>query len=139
MKQIVSAFALGVALWACGHFAPPAQAQVNVDIVVSVAPPAVIVEPPPPPRVGFVWAPGFWQWNGYRHVWQAGHWEAEQAGESYVASQWVEASGGWRFVPAHWKRDKHFKHHDDDGDDDYDDDHHHDHFCPPGQAKKGRC
>ena len=128
--HIARTLAAGAVVWSFVHCAP-AHAQVNIGVVVGVAPPVAIVEPPPPPRVGFVWAPGFWQWDGRTYGWQAGHWEAEQEGESYIASQWVEAPGGWRFVPAHWRRSGHFKHHDDDGDAA--------HFCPPGQAKKGRC
>lgn len=103
----------------------PAPAQVDLNVVINTPPPAVIVEPVPPPRVGYVWAPGFWEWGGSRHVWRPGHWEVERAGELYVQPEWVEAPGGWRFVPAHWARRKH-------GED-------REPFCPPGQAKKGNC
>ena len=127
MMKIVRALVMAAFVWGFGH---SAQAQVNLGVVIGVAPPVAIVEPPPPPRVGFVWAPGFWRWDGHRHDWQAGHWEAEREGEDYIAPEWVEAPGGWRFVPEHWKHDKHFKHHHEDEDGD---------FCPPGQAKKGRC
>lgn len=90
--------------------APPALAQVNLDIVIGVPPPPVVVEPVPPPRVGFLWAPGYWMWDGHRHAWRGGHWEPQREGEFYAGAQWVETPGGWRFVPAHWDQvDSHSK------------------------------
>jgi YXWGXW repeat-containing protein len=100
-----------------------AAAQVSVDIIIGSPPPPVRVEAVPVPRPGYVWAPGYWAWDGHRHTWFAGHWEAERANEHYVAAGWVNTPGGWRFVPAHWERSDRGR----------------DAFCPPGQAKKGRC
>ena len=107
----------------------PAQAQLNLNIIIGEPPPALIVEPPPPPRVGFIWAPGFWDWDGHRHIWRGGHWEGERVGQLYAQPRWVQAPGGWRFVPGHWEGHERHEHH-----------HGHDEgFCPPGQAKKGNC
>lgn len=121
------AMLVGAALVASLSCLQPATAQVNLGIVIGVPPPPVIVEPAPPPRVGFLWAPGYWFWNGGRHVWYPGHWEAERTGEFFEGAQWLETPGGWRFVPSHWEH-RHHHHEDEDGG-----------FCPPGQAKKGRC
>lgn len=43
----------------------------------------VVVTPPPPPppreevvvvRPGYVWAPGYWNWDGFQYVWIGGDW-----------------------------------------------------------------
>jgi hypothetical protein len=80
-----------------------AREQVAVDVVIGSAPPPVHVEAVPAPRVGYVWAPGYWLWDGHQHVWHRGHWEAERPGQHYVAARWIETPRGWHFVPAHWE------------------------------------
>jgi len=81
---------------------PPAFAQVAIDIQVAPPVPRVIVAPPP--RRGFVWAPGYWRWNGRRHVWMDGHWMRERPGFHWVPEAWVPHGGHYRFVPGHWVR-----------------------------------
>jgi WXXGXW repeat (2 copies) len=118
-------FAISIALAFGGAVWPhSATAQLSLDVVIGTPPPPVPVEVVPAPRPGYVWAPGYWSWDGRRHVWHGGYWEAERADQHFVAAQWVNAPGGWRFVPAHWEEHP---------------DHRRDAFCPPGQAKKGRC
>jgi hypothetical protein len=78
------------------------HAAVNVD--VTIAPPAPVVEAVPAPRVGYVWAPGFWEWRGGQHVWVAGRWIPARHGYHYVAAHWVPYGPQWRFVPARWVR-----------------------------------
>jgi hypothetical protein len=78
------------------------EAAVVVDIGVAPPPPRVVVVPPP--RVGYVWAPGYWRWNGYRHVWVQGHWVHERRGWRWVPDQWVAVGPRWHFVPGHWER-----------------------------------
>jgi hypothetical protein len=59
---------------------PPMRERVVVEapgpevVVVRQAPPVEIAEEVPPSRPGFIWATGFWRWNGSRHVWVRGHW-----------------------------------------------------------------
>ena len=50
------------ALWVAGllSFASAGAA----DIISDTAPPAPRVEHEPPHRDGYVWAPGYWDWNG---------------------------------------------------------------------------
>lgn len=78
------------------------MAAARVDLFVGVAPPAPLVERVPPPRHGYVWAPGHWEWNGYRHVWAAGYWVAERPGYAYTAPAWVQSGGGWYLQPERW-------------------------------------
>jgi WXXGXW repeat (2 copies) len=79
-------------------------AAVDVDLVVKVAPPAPRIEVAPAPRVGFIWAPGYWDWRGNQHVWVAGNWQRERAGYRYAAPVWVERNGEWHLTRGQWAR-----------------------------------
>jgi len=46
------------------------------DVAVAPPPPRVVIEPAV--RVGYVWAPGYWRWNGHQHVWTDGHYIRER-------------------------------------------------------------
>jgi hypothetical protein len=83
--------------------AVPASA-LDVDLVVKVAPPVPRVEVVPAPRVGFIWAPGYWDWRGNQHVWVAGNWQRERAGYRYAAPVWVERNGEWHLTRGKWAR-----------------------------------
>lgn len=137
MKKII--FASLMALGVSAVVLPVAQAQVSVNINIG-APPPPRAEPMPPPRHGFVWIPGFWDWDGYRHFWREGHWVRERPGYVYAQPVWRQGPhgweldrGGWRGGPPPGRGPRH-----EDGDDDRrgpgrgpD--------CPPGHARKGEC
>lgn len=153
MKQTLSLAALLITISAAVLAPTSASAQVNVNITLGDAPPPLRFESVPAPRAGYIWAPGYWNWDGGRHVWSAGHWERVRRNEVYVRPEWRQEDGRWRFVQGGWKNghyDKHEgkhkgkhkdKHDRDDGDRrDHDDDHRgKGNHCPPGQAKKGNC
>jgi len=80
----------------------PAAAQVNISI--GTPPPAPIYEVVPAPRAGYVWAPGFWRWEGGHHVWAKGHWMAERRGYSWVPDRWEHTNGSWHHAEGHWNR-----------------------------------
>src|SRR6201999_4270763 len=82
------------ALIAPAIFQPAAAQELNISI--GVPPPAPIYEAVPAPRAGFVWAPGFWGWEGGRHVWHGGSWMAERPGYHWAPDHWVQEHGGWR-------------------------------------------
>ena len=91
------ALALGVLL----GYAPRGFTAVEIE----VAPPPPRVIESPPPRPGFIWAPGYWAWNGHQHVWREGHWIPERHGYRWVADRWDERRHGhWHYVPGHWER-----------------------------------
>jgi hypothetical protein len=73
-------------------------------IIVRTAPPAPREERIPAPRRGYVWANGYWDWNGRRYVWRAGHWERARAGHHYRADRWVERNGSWQRERGGWQR-----------------------------------
>jgi|HubBroStandDraft_4_1064222.scaffolds.fasta_scaffold207573_3 hypothetical protein len=76
----------------------------SAAIEIEVAPPAPRVIVAPPPRAGFVWAPGFWAWNGHEHVWREGRWIPERRGFHWVPDRWEERHGHWRYAEGHWER-----------------------------------
>jgi len=97
------------ALAAATGLAPlPSAAASRVDVWVGYGPPAVRYEAVPPARVGYVWAPGYWDWNGRHHVWRAGHWEREHHGQRWVAGRWSERDGRWYLNRPHWERYEHY-------------------------------
>jgi hypothetical protein len=156
MKTAIIAAALFVAASGAAFMPTQAQAQVNFNIVIGNPPPPPRYEVIPRPRPGYVWAPGFWNWDGRSHDWRAGHWERAREGQIYNRPQWVQADNGWRLQEGGWRRaqgeryqrrereERHDR-------DDYRRDDHGDRgengrgnghgvgHCPPGQAKKGNC
>ena len=96
----------GISLTFAGmSYAPPAAAaQVSVGIGIRVAPPPPRFERVPPPRRGYVWAPGYWRWDGHRHFWAGGHWVRVHRGYHYVPARWVHGHRGWRFHDGYWRR-----------------------------------
>ena len=149
MNSKLRVVALLMAIGSCAMLPFSASAQVNININLGEAPPPLRFESVPAPRDGFIWAPGYWNWDGSRHVWSGGHWERVRRGEDYVRPEWRQENGKWRLVQGGWKQN-HRKHKEKDKDDNED---RHDNrggdnegkhrgdgeHCPPGQAKKGNC
>ena len=81
----------------------PGVARTFVEI--QVAPPAPRLEVVPPARVGYVWAPGYWRWNGRHHVWIRGSWVRERRGWHCERVAWVQGPNGrWHLARGHWER-----------------------------------
>jgi hypothetical protein len=80
-----------------------AEARTWVGVSVGIAPPPLRIE-----RVvlrpGYVWAAGYWRWNGARHVWVGGRRLPARAGYRYAGPAWVHARDGWAFRRGHWVR-----------------------------------
>jgi hypothetical protein len=81
--------------------------------ILNMAPSSIEVPqaPPPPqaeaqgpaPSPDQVWMPGFWQWNGARHVWSAGRWTPPpQPGMAWDAPRWENRSGRYAFIEGRW-------------------------------------
>jgi hypothetical protein len=81
---------------------PRRHAVAAVDIDVRPPPDRVVVVPAP--RAGYVWAPGYWRWNGRSHVWVDGRWVRERRGSHWVPAHWEERNGHWHFEDGHWAR-----------------------------------
>jgi hypothetical protein len=84
-----------------GSVAPAFSAA---GIEINIAPPAPRVVEVPPPRPGFVWAPGYYRWDGHQHVWIDGHFMRERRGSHWVPEHWDERHGRYHFEPGHWER-----------------------------------
>lgn len=98
MKNTLASIVVGLALSAA-----PALASAQ-GFEVTIAPPALRTEvQPPQPGPGFVWTPGYWNWNGAQHVWVNGQWAMpQQPGATYVPPRWERGRRGYRFEPGRW-------------------------------------
>jgi len=95
--------AAAVALPVAGN----ARTDVSVGINLGPPPAPVVVAPPPAPYPGYVWAPGYWAWDGYRHVWVEGRWLAPRAGYYWVSPHWERRGPNWFFVEGRWAAHNH--------------------------------
>jgi len=93
---------IGILGLAVGALALPNTSAAHVDVIVGVAPPAPRVEVVPAPRVGYVWAPGYWRWNGHHHYWVGGYWVPARPGWHWVPTHWTAHGARWRYVPGYW-------------------------------------
>lgn len=97
----------------------PAQAATyssqNGPPVYNESRPIYLPAPPPPryevvPRArrGQTWAPGYWQWQGRRHVWMSGYWIQARPGYYYQAPRWEQQRDGhWQMHDGGWEHDSH--------------------------------
>ena len=84
----------------------PSLAAVNIGVEIGVPPPAARIEVVPSPHPGFVWAPGYWRWDGNRHVWVEGYWLQSRPGYYWVPERWVRRGERHRFEPGRWEREE---------------------------------
>jgi hypothetical protein len=90
-----------------GAAAMPAFAQISFNIIV--APPAPRYEPVPVVAPGYVWAPGYWGWNGDHHIWVHGRPIVERAGYRWAPDRWEQRGSGYYRHPGNWERDSNYK------------------------------
>lgn len=84
----------------------PLQAAAAVDVFIDTAPPPPRHELVPAPRAGYVWAPGYWDWNHGRHHWVRGHWIRERRGMYWHPDRWENRDGRWVLVHGGWHRER---------------------------------
>jgi len=78
---------------------PPGQPE----IVENGPPPPIEEVRPPIPFPDALWIPGFWEWNGARHVWVAGRWSARPHGFVWEDYRWRQRRDGkWEHEHGHW-------------------------------------
>ncbi len=82
----------------------PTRAAAGVGIDIEIAPPAPRVEAVPGPRVGYVWAPGYWDYRRHDHVWIPGRYVHERRGFHWVPDRWEQRGPRWHREPGHWER-----------------------------------
>jgi hypothetical protein len=103
MRASRNALFLGLCL-AASAMTVPTISSAGVVVDIDVAPPPVRIETVPPARVGYVWAPGYWQWSGHEHVWVGGRWIGERRGYHWVPDRWDQHGAHWHHYEGHWER-----------------------------------
>lgn len=111
LRHVVLASVLAAASLASGCVVAPVQRRPvvierpvyrdSVEVVAPQAPPVWVVERVSP-RPGYVWARGYWRWNGRRYVAARGHWERARPGYRYVHPHWVRGGNGWHWRAGVW-------------------------------------
>jgi hypothetical protein len=94
-------------LLAAGAIAAPAYAQISISI--NLAPPAPQYEIVPVMQPGYVWAPGYWGWNGDHHVWVRGRPIVQREGYRWEPDRWDQRDQGYYRTAGHWQRDNVYK------------------------------
>lgn len=77
---------------------PVVQREYVQEVIAPQPPPERIVEVEPAYRPGYIWARGYWRWDGGRYVAVPGHWEGVRPGYHYVHPHWERHPDGW-----HWR------------------------------------
>jgi hypothetical protein len=109
--RIIRSTALALMLSAApaAIFAVPANAQVTVDIRVTVAPPPLpYYEQPAIPAEGYLWVPGYWAWDPSvdNYYWVPGTWvEPPQRELLWTPAYWGFEDGRYGFHPGYWGRE----------------------------------
>ena len=103
MKHTLT-FAAALAFGAAALMPMSSTAQTGLNVFITSEPPAPRYETIPAQRSGYVWAPGFWNWENNRHVWVAGRWEAQRNGYQYQRSEWARDNNGWRLNRGGWQQ-----------------------------------
>lgn len=88
-----------------GAATTPLPSMAAVDVYSRTAPPSPREERVPAARRGYVWAPGYWNWQGKKHVWVKGSYVHERRGYTYRPHEWVERDGRWQLKRGGWDRD----------------------------------
>jgi hypothetical protein len=98
---IVRAFSIALCVVASGISASAVAAGAGMES--DVAPPAPREERAPAPRDGYIWAPGYWDWNGHAYSWVSGRYLYEHRGAHWVPDRWEQAGSHWQHVSGHWE------------------------------------
>ena len=89
------------AAFAVASTAGTALAQINVNI--SLAPPAPQFETMPATAPGYVWAPGYWAWNNDRYLWVRGRSIPHRAGYRWEPDRWDQRNGNYYRSAGRWE------------------------------------
>src|SRR5450631_3566902 len=80
------------------------NAQAEISISVTIAPPELpVYEQPPVPGPGFLWAPGYWAYQDRDYYWVPATWvEPPQAGLLWTPGYWVASGDGFAWNDGYW-------------------------------------
>jgi hypothetical protein len=102
LRAILLATAATACLSACVVSGPYPGGRAYVDVAVAPPPERIVIAPAV--RPGYVWAPGYWRWDGRRHVWQDGRYVHERGGYHWHAAHWEEHNGRYHLEEGRWER-----------------------------------
>jgi hypothetical protein len=75
----------------------------QIGISVSFGPPALpIYEQPICPGEGYIWAPGYWAWNGDDYFWVPGTWVLAPIGFLWTPGYWGWRGGAFFWNEGYW-------------------------------------
>lgn len=74
-------------------------------VIVETAPPPLRTEIVPAPREGYVWAPGYWNWDGTAYGWVDGRFIETRPGVVYVAPRYEPSNGRYAYYGERWVED----------------------------------
>jgi hypothetical protein len=82
----------------------PSSAQISVGVAVGIAPPPLPdYAQPSCPGDGYIWTPGYWDWDGNEYYWVPGTWvEAPEVGYLWTPGYWGWGDGGYFFNEGYW-------------------------------------
>jgi hypothetical protein len=83
---------------------PLASSNAYVGVSVGFAPPAIPVYTQPYcPGPGYLWTPGYWDWNGYDYYWIPGTWVLPpRVGFLWTPGYWGYNNGLYAFNNGYW-------------------------------------
>src|SRR5690242_3967358 len=107
MRRSVVSGLIGSLLLVLAMLAAPAKSSASVGIFVSFGPPALpYYEQPPIPGPGYIWTPGYWDWDpDFGYFWVPGTWvPAPFVGAVWTPGYWGwDADGdGYVYYPGYW-------------------------------------
>jgi len=83
----------------------PASAQVSIGVSVQLAPPPLLVYAQPPmPEEGYIWTPGYWQWDATTgYYWIPGTWILPPVADVlWTPPYWGWSDGVYLFHGGYW-------------------------------------
>lgn len=104
MKLTIAArhLSLIVLVTACTALMPVA-AQIN--LMITIAPPAQTVEVVPRVSPGYVWVPGYWAWHTDRYIWVGGRQVVQRVGYRWAPDNWERRGETYYRNQGHWVSD----------------------------------
>lgn len=81
----------------------PVAAQIN--LMITIAPPAQTVEVVPRMSPGYVWVPGYWAWHTDRYIWVGGRQVAQRVGYRWAPDNWERRGETYYRNHGHWVSD----------------------------------
>jgi hypothetical protein len=104
-SKMLTRTALFCAVIGMAASAAPMLGNARGYVDVEIAPPVARVEVIPGARVGYAWAPGYYNYYGHRHVWVDGRYIRQRSGHHWTADRWEQRGERWHHEAGRWDHD----------------------------------